>query len=260
MKKLPWASWKFWNRAPASPIPYWLLLKEPPVTAMLDRLLRHGHILKCGRLSCGQKQTCPVRENPDKNNQVPGRVCWPMFLTDFELGGKVMTFAKTTTMFIFLFAWTLMPAASAAPRSSETAFETFKGFDGKWAIRSGQKTLPIEMTYEIGSKGSIVTEQFGKELSVFYRDGQSLLMTHYCNGGNQPRLRLKESGRPGVFEFEMFDITGLKSADADHVQRVIYRIIDDKTMDLEIIWEKGKSEESEKYTLTRLKPEHHVGS
>jgi hypothetical protein len=146
----------------------------------------------------------------------------------------------------------LMLAASVTFGSSETAFETFKGFEGKWAIRSGQKTLPIEMTYEIGSKGSIVTEQFGKELSVFYRDGQSLLMTHYCNGSNQPRLRLKESGRPGVFEFEMFDITGLKSTDADHVQRVIYRIIDDKTMDLELIWEKGKFEESEKYTLTRL--------
>jgi hypothetical protein len=144
--------------------------------------------------------------------------------------------------------------------SSETALETFKGFDGKWAIRSGQKTLPIEMTYEIGSKGSVVTEQFGKELSVFYRDGQSLYMTHFCNVGNQPRLRLRENGRPGVFEFEKFDITNLQSADADHVERVVYRIIDDKTMDLEIVWKNRKSEESEKYTLTRLKPEHHVGS
>ena len=71
----------------------------------------------------------------------------------------------------------LMLGASAALGSSETAFETFKGFEGKWAIRSGQETLPIEMTYESGSKGSFVTEQFGKELSVFYRDGQSLLMT-----------------------------------------------------------------------------------
>lgn len=58
----------------------------------------------------------------------------------------------------------LLLAASAALGSSEIAFETFKGFEGKWAIRSGQKDLPIEMTYESGSKGSIVTEQFGKEL------------------------------------------------------------------------------------------------
>jgi len=151
-------------------------------------------------------------------------------------------------------------AASAALGSSETAFETFKGFEGKWAIRSGQKTLPFEMTYESGSKGSIVTEQFGKELSVFYRDGQSLLMTHFCNAGNQPRLRLREDTRPGVFEFQMFDITNLQNADADHVEKVVYKIVDDKTIDLEIVWKNRKSEESEKYTLTRLDPEKHVGN
>ena len=148
--------------------------------------------------------------------------------------------------------------ASAALGSSETAFETFKGFEGKWAIRSGQKTLPFEMTYEIGSKGSIVTEQFGKELSVFYRDGGNLLMTHFCNAGNQPRLRLRENTGPGVFEFQMFDITNLQSADADHVEKVVYRIVDDKTIDLEIVWKNGKSEESEKYTLARLDPGKHV--
>jgi hypothetical protein len=152
----------------------------------------------------------------------------------------------------------VMLAASAAAGSSETAFETFKGFEGKWAIRSGQKTLPIEMAYETGSKGSIVTEQFGKELSVFYRDGQSLLMTHFCNAGNQPRLRLRENTPPGVFEFQMFDITNLQSADADHVERVVYRIIDNRTIDLEIVWKNGKSVESEKYTLARLDPEKRV--
>ena len=154
----------------------------------------------------------------------------------------------------------LMLAASTALGSSDTAFETFKGFEGKWGIRSGQKTLPIEMTYEVGSKGSIVTEQFGKELSVFYRDGQSLLMTHFCNAGNQPRLRLRENTQPGFFEFQMFDITNLQSADADHVERVIYRIIDGKTINLQIVWKNGNSEQSEKYTLTRLDSEKHVGN
>jgi hypothetical protein len=105
------------------------------------------------------------------------------------------------------------------------------------------------MNYEVGSNGSIVTEQFGKELSVIYRDGENLLMTHFCNRGNQPRLRLKETSRPGVFEFEMFDITNLKSAQAAHVERVVYRIVDDKRIDLEIVW---TGDEWEKYILTKL--------
>jgi hypothetical protein len=98
------------------------------------------------------------------------------------------------------------------------------------------------------------------QYNVVATRGQSLLMTHYCNAGNQPRLRLRENTRPGVLEFQMFDITNLQSADADHVERAVYRIIDDKTIDLEIVWKKGKSEESEKYTLTRLDPQQHVGN
>jgi hypothetical protein len=146
----------------------------------------------------------------------------------------------------------LLQAPHAANGNSEAAFDTFKGFQGKWAIQSTGKTLPIEMTYEVGSNGSIVTERFGKELSVIYRDGQSLLMTHFCNGGNQPRLRLKESSRSGLFEFEMFDITNLKDADAAHVGKIIYRVTNDKKIDLEIVWIEGTSETSEKYTFTKI--------
>jgi len=140
----------------------------------------------------------------------------------------------------------------AALGNSQTAFDTFKVFQGKWAIQSAGKVLPIQMTYVVGSNASIVTEQFGRELSVFYRDGSDLVMTHFCNVGNQPRLRLKEASPPGVLEFEMFDITNVKDADAPHVQRIIYRVTSEKKMDLEIIWKKGHAEESEKYTLTRI--------
>jgi hypothetical protein len=143
-------------------------------------------------------------------------------------------------------------SVSVALTSSETAFETFKHLEGKWAIQSEGKTLSIEMTYGVGSKGSIVTEQFGKELSVIYRDGQDLLMTHFCNAGNAPRLRLKDGSQPGLLEFEMFDIANLQTTDAAHVQRIVYRIIDDKKIDLEIVWKKGKAQESEKYTLAKI--------
>lgn len=144
----------------------------------------------------------------------------------------------------------MLPALCAPGGSSERAFEVLQRLAGKWAIRSDGKTLPLEMTYGVGSKGSIVTEQFGKELSVFYRDAQSVVMIHFCNAGNQPRLRLKESSRQDFLEFDMFDITNLKTANADHVQRVIYRILNENTLTLEIVW--NNSQTSERYTLTRI--------
>ncbi len=148
--------------------------------------------------------------------------------------------------------WLMVHVLSSALGTSETAFDELRGLRGRWAIRSERKILPIEMSYELGSKGSIVAEQFGKELSVFYRDGQSVVMIHFCNAGNQPRLRLKESSRPDFLEFEMFDITNLKTANADHVQRVIYRILNENTIDLEIVWEGNNSQTSERYSLTRI--------
>jgi hypothetical protein len=133
-----------------------------------------------------------------------------------------------------------------------TPFEAFQSLKGEWTIKMGDRTLPFHMAYDVCSNGSIVTERFGKELSVFYRDGDILLMTHFCNRGNQPRLKLKSGGPAGLFEFEMFDITNLKDASDAHVQKIIYEILDPQHMNLEIIWQKGAARESEKYALARV--------
>ena len=141
--------------------------------------------------------------------------------------------------------------ASPASAGELTPFDVFQSLKGAWTIRAGNNTLPFDMTYAVGSNGTIVTEQFGKELSVFYRDADSFVMTHFCNRGNQPRLRLKSGGPPGRYEFDMFDISNLNDPSDAHVQKIIYEIFDPKHMNLEIIWKKGAGEESEKYVLTK---------
>ncbi|HEU0208090.1 MAG TPA: hypothetical protein VFQ78_03845 [Candidatus Udaeobacter sp.] len=146
----------------------------------------------------------------------------------------------------------LWPASFTLPAGEQTPFEVFKSLQGQWAISAGDKTLPFHMTYALGSSGSIVTEQFGKELSVFYNDKGNLLMTHFCNRGNQPRLKLKAGGDASRYEFDMFDITNLKNPSDDHVHVMIYEVLDPQHMRLEIIWKKGGGEESEKYVLTKL--------
>ena len=91
------------------------------------------------------------------------------------------------------------------------------------------------MIYDEGSKDSIVTEQFGKELSVIYKSGKNLSMIHFCNGGNQPRLELKDANGSGYFEFVMFDITNLKSPDSPYVRKIIYTVASEKRINLEIV-------------------------
>lgn len=145
----------------------------------------------------------------------------------------------------------LIQVTSLASSKADVAFELFQSLKGSWEIQSEGKKLSIEMTYDIGSRDSIITEQFGKELSVFYKEGDKLLMTHYCNVGNQPHLKLKDSKKADYFEFETVDVANLIKPEDAYVQKIIYKVIDKKHIDLELVWQIGKKQESEKYKLTR---------
>lgn len=155
---------------------------------------------------------------------------------------------------IFRFGILLFMATSSVPAivSSGEDFKTLTGLEGRWAIRSETGVLPIEMVYEGGSKGSIVTERFGKELSVFYQDHGSVMMIHFCNAGNQPRLRLSPNSVSGLLQFDAFEVSNLERPDAAHVHRIIYRILNQKRIDLEIVWLDKGSQTSEKYRLTKI--------
>ena len=63
------------------PVDDWgkLLGDSAAVTAMLDRLLHHGHVLKCGPRSWRTKTDLPPQEAAEENNLVPGHFRWPVF-------------------------------------------------------------------------------------------------------------------------------------------------------------------------------------
>jgi hypothetical protein len=141
--------------------------------------------------------------------------------------------------------------APAMVRTTE-AFGALKRLQGDWRIQSQGKTLSILMSYDLGSKDSIVTERFGRELSVFYQAGDRLMMTHFCNAGNQPRLQLAPSNDPKVLDFELVDITNLTRPTDPHVHRIVYRLVDDHTLILNIVWTRPNGEETESYVLHRI--------
>ena len=154
---------------------------------------------------------------------------------------------------IQVFALAVVPSVSVAQTNTlPSPLDSFKKLEGAWSIQTGGKTLNIQVTYQLASKGTIVTEQFGRELTVFAMDGTALTMTHYCNVGNQPRLRLKPQSARNVYEFDLLEVVSPMGAPADHVERVIYQFLSDKRIDLKIIWWHPSGEETEHYLLERL--------
>jgi len=91
-------------------------------------------------------------------------------------------------------------ATTTTPSGAEQAFAKLKSMAGQWELTtpSGQKG---KISYEVISDGHAVLERHFGMVSVYHLDGASVLMTHYCASGNQPRLRARQFGQTLNFEF-----------------------------------------------------------
>lgn len=89
--------------------------------------------------------------------------------------------------------------------------------DGQWRASVGEQRT-IDVSYRVVSKGSTLVETFtsasGNEtLSAYHRDGEALMLTHYCAQGNQARLKATEVRRDGIV-FRFLDATNVKADQA----------------------------------------------
>ncbi len=111
------------------------------------------------------------------------------------------------------------PAGAAAQ-----ALERFKALAGQWEGTSSHGK--VNVSYEVVAHGTAVLERLemhGEEghqdmITLYHLDGDSLMLTHYCAVGNQPRMRAADPARDQV-RFDLIDITALPSLDAGHMHR-----------------------------------------
>lgn len=131
------------------------------------------------------------------------------------------------------FSDTAPAEASAAETSAAArAFDRFRGLAGEWQGTNSHGD-PVRLRYEVVADGSAVLEHLdvdGEErdhnmVTVYHLDGETLMLTHYCVGRNQPRMRAESLGDDEV-RFELVDITGLESPDAGHMHRAEFRFAD----------------------------------
>jgi hypothetical protein len=152
---------------------------------------------------------------------------------------------------IVVFAMAIF-AVHFSNQAQADAFASLQSLRGKWVARQTDANTTVDVIYDVASKDSVITEHFGKELTVFYRDGNKLLLTHFCNVGNQPRLKLQQGGSPDLLEFKFVDATNLSKPDASHVDHITYRFVNKDQMEGTWTWKKGDRFESEQYLMTRI--------
>ncbi len=145
-----------------------------------------------------------------------------------------------------------MPIQAGAAAQTLAPWQTLANLEGSWRLaapRTGAQR-GFRISFRMISKGSALVETFGDPSknvtqTIYHRDGNNIMATHYCAQGNQPRLVLGPSTSPAALSFGFLDITNLANKDASHLVKIDFKIIDGNRVERrETYTEMGVTEES----------------
>ena len=163
-----------------------------------------------------------------------------------------------------IFAATLLLAITALAGTPATttvdataAFAKLKALAGTWEGTTDKGTARV--TYEVISGGNAVVEhetmsKMPEMLTVYYLDGNRLLLTHYCMIGNQPRMEAQAfDPQTGELRFQFLDATNLANANAGHMHNATLHLTDNNHISAEWqFFENGQPKFSEKVQYSRV--------
>ena len=133
-------------------------------------------------------------------------------------------------------------AATAAVPSADAkqAFALIKSLAGRWQatflMPGTQKPVEMQTWIRVTSSGnSVVHEMKGAgdadetpkddhPVTMFYLDGANLLLTHYCDAGNRPRMVARLSPDGKQVDFDFLDVAGPTTR--GHMQHARFTLVD----------------------------------
>jgi hypothetical protein len=88
-------------------------------------------------------------------------------------------------------------AARGKAKPTSKTFERLKSLAGDWVNAKDAKDpkAPVAISLRVIAGGSAILEREfpgtpNEMVTVYHRDGDKVLMTHYCVLGNQPQMRV----------------------------------------------------------------------
>jgi hypothetical protein len=136
-----------------------------------------------------------------------------------------------------------LPTASFAQSDAQKSFDKLKTLAGKWQgpVTTDPKVdevnnKPLEITLRVTSRGNALVHEmheagtpndpdhYDHPVTMLYVDSDRLLLTHYCDAGNRPRMVGKISPDGKKVEFEFLDLSG--GNEYGHMYHAVFTIID----------------------------------
>jgi len=120
------------------------------------------------------------------------------------------------------------PTVASPQSDAQKAFEKMKSLAGSW--EGSLMGMPVQITIRVTSTGNaLLHEATGSgrpdnPITMFYVDGDRLLLTHYCDAGNRPRMVGKISPNGKTVEFDFLDVSG--STERGMMNHMVFTMID----------------------------------
>ena len=132
---------------------------------------------------------------------------------------------------------------SDAPKSdAQKAFDKLKSLAGTWRgpvtadpPQPDWDNKPLWLSMRVTSRGNLLVHEMKQPgtpddpkhddpITTFYVDGDRLLLTHYCDAGNRPRMAAKISPDGKKIEFDFVDVSG--GTQYGHMHHATFTFID----------------------------------
>jgi hypothetical protein len=146
---------------------------------------------------------------------------------------------------------------------ADAGLERFKQLAGDWVgtISGGEakEKQEVRVSYRVTSAGSAVVETItpGSEhemVTLIHKDGDDLVLTHYCALGNQPRMKAERGGDDKKIAFKFAGATNLKSDKDPHMHEAVFTFVDKDTVKAEWThYHDGKAAGTAMFELKRKK-------
>lgn len=126
----------------------------------------------------------------------------------------------------------LAPGDAAA---SQAALAKFKALEGEWDMVQPDGKRGPGLSIAMVASGSAVREVMfpgtdHQMVNMYHADGGTLVMTHYCAKGNQPRMRAEVAGDGNSFDFKPDSVTNLQKSHNGYMGSMVLTIVDKNTI------------------------------
>jgi hypothetical protein len=126
----------------------------------------------------------------------------------------------------------------AAPSDAQKSFDKMKTLAGSWEGRP--KVVPpvpaldgksAHVTFRVASRGHTLMHDLKIEsipdnpITMLVVDADRLLLTHYCDADNRPRMVGKMSADGKTVEFDFLDISGNQTG--GHMHHAVFTFVDE---------------------------------